>query len=308
MPAAIGSALRAAQSSPPTLTRPVPMRRSMSCVTMPCRPISGSVRDGTPGPPSRPIEARAEQHRARRHHDDEQRRTAPDAEAKQRHGRRRDGAEADEDEPKCGIETSMIAATKATTSQPSAVASKRPHRRESADYSRSGTAAARRPFPATACRAASATVAMPKQIEQPRPLRRRRLAPCGRARGRRAREPPRRTSRRCARRPRTAAPGSLIASPKSRNRLAMFGLDHEIEQQTEQHLDVERHHRDQAPAIGERTAALRPCRGRRRASRRRRRSARSSASRNEGSGAVVYMSADVSTTGRQVGPVSVEVG
>ena len=36
----------------------------------------------------------------------------------------------------------------------------------------------------------------------------------------------------------------------------MFGLSDEVEQQAEQHLQVERHHREQAPAIGERVVAL----------------------------------------------------
>ena len=50
---AIGSLLRAAQSSPPTFTRPVPIVVSTSWVTMPWRPMSGPVREGTPGPPMR---------------------------------------------------------------------------------------------------------------------------------------------------------------------------------------------------------------------------------------------------------------
>src|ERR1019366_9122926 len=55
VPAAIISLLRAAQSSPPTLTRPRPSVRSTSCVTTPCLPMSGSVRGGTPRPPIRLI-------------------------------------------------------------------------------------------------------------------------------------------------------------------------------------------------------------------------------------------------------------
>src|SRR5262245_60451639 len=54
VPVAIGSALRAAQSSPPTVTRPVPSVGSIWWVTTPWRPMSGAVRDGTPGPPSLP--------------------------------------------------------------------------------------------------------------------------------------------------------------------------------------------------------------------------------------------------------------
>src|SRR4029077_10069451 len=53
-PVAIGSCERAAQSSPPTLTPPDPSVASISCVTMPCLPTSGSVRDGTPWPPRYP--------------------------------------------------------------------------------------------------------------------------------------------------------------------------------------------------------------------------------------------------------------
>src|SRR5262245_23562878 len=54
VPAASGVAARAAQSCPSTLTRPEPSVDSMSSVTTPSRPISVSLRDGTPGE-TRPI-------------------------------------------------------------------------------------------------------------------------------------------------------------------------------------------------------------------------------------------------------------
>src|SRR5262249_19611605 len=53
VPLAMGSGLLAAQSSPAIVIRPVPVTGSMSCVTTPWRPMRGSVREGTPRPPSR---------------------------------------------------------------------------------------------------------------------------------------------------------------------------------------------------------------------------------------------------------------
>ena len=77
VPAAMASVLRAAQSSPATFTRPVPMRGSMSCVTMPGRPTSDSVRDGTPLPPSRVSSADRSRTSDSGHDDDERGRAAP---------------------------------------------------------------------------------------------------------------------------------------------------------------------------------------------------------------------------------------
>ena len=133
VPGGIGSGLRAAQSSPPTLTRPVPTVGSMSCVTMPSRPISGSVRDGTPAPAEVTDQARTQRRRARR----------PSRRRRCRPGRRhrsRDTAAAaaamapapTNANPKCGIDTSTTAPMKAIASHAS-VSDLRCPRREYSD-------------------------------------------------------------------------------------------------------------------------------------------------------------------------------
>ena len=84
----------------------------MSCVTTPSRPTSASVRDGTPGASIAPDQARPQHHERRAEHDDERR---------QLHGRSRSPVRRQRPAaaaprltkitPKCGIDTSMIAAT-----------------------------------------------------------------------------------------------------------------------------------------------------------------------------------------------------
>ena len=78
------------------------------------------------------------------------------------------------------------------------------------------------------------------------------------------------------------------------NRLHV-GADDEIEQDAEEQLEVEHHHRDQAPAIGEGTRSRRSCRARRRASCRRRQPGQSSEARNAASGRS-YTCGHLSTT------------
>ena len=159
----IGSALRAAQSSPPTLTRPAPIVGSMSCVTTPSRPMSGSVRDGTPGRArDRPSDAGAGTRataRARR------RRRASCAARREAEGRgqrpRRRAPRLTKTTPKCGIETLDDGGDNCQRSP-----RRRPGCRDLKHESRtiiSGTADGRWPCPATASPRSSRWSTAPKQ-------------------------------------------------------------------------------------------------------------------------------------------------
>src|SRR5262245_26237027 len=119
-PASTSDGLRAAQSSPPTLTRPVPRTGSISCVTTPSRPISVSVRPGTPGPCiflrtigrkviKEPISVMVNSTNCNRMPPPNPEATAATT-----------AATATKIRPKCGIEISTIAATIAVASHKSA--------------------------------------------------------------------------------------------------------------------------------------------------------------------------------------------
>ena len=102
----------------------------------------------------------------------------------------------------------------------------------------------------------------PEADEQARPLGGRRRAPCAPARGRRARARRRRTSPRCARPPRSAC-RALHRLAEMIQDLLHVRAEAEVEQQAEQHLQVERHHRampqrsasERSPSTLPRTAA-----------------------------------------------------
>ena len=110
----------------------------MSCVTWPWRPTSGSVRDGTPPPAEAAEQVGAQRDERHGHHHDERRRSAPATPKPKKAAAAAATAPAlTNAQPKCGSDTSMIAATSATASQESDADLGRPLREQSDESSES---------------------------------------------------------------------------------------------------------------------------------------------------------------------------